>query len=253
MKSEVNLYGGNRRTVNQRNYQKELEKILVKLPEYGTEKDGQPPRLLLHSCCAPCSSYCLEYLCRYFSITVFFYNPNISFSDEYQKRVEEQKRLIQSYNRENKGYPISMIEGDYEPGLFFEMAKGYENCPEGGERCFRCFDLRLRCTAMLAAGEGQLSGEEGTATGKYDYFGTTLTISPLKNAVKLNEIGESLGEEYGVAWLPSDFKKKNGYKRSVELSSEYDLYRQDYCGCAYSKAERMKEEVEGRPTYSCKG
>ena len=227
--------------MNQRNYQKELEKIIANLPEYGDEKDGrpggcnagascgaqqplvQPPTLLLHSCCAPCSSYCLEYLCRYFAVTVFFYNPNISFSEEYQKRVEEQKRLISSYNAENKGYPISMIEGDYDPKIFYEIAKGYETCPEGGERCFRCFDQRLRRTA------------EETLKGEFDYFTTTLTISPLKNAAKLNEIGEALATEYCVTWLPSDFKKKNGYKRSVELSAEYDLYRQDYCGCVYSK------------------
>lgn len=238
--------------MNQRNYQKELEKIIMKLPEYGAEKAekpgdwsagaaciGQapaqssaqapaqrpaPPNLLLHSCCAPCSSYCLEYLCRYFAVTVFFYNPNISFSEEYQKRAEEQKRLIGRYNAENKGYPISIIEGAYEPSLFYGIAKGYENCPEGGERCFRCFDQRLRKTAREAVAGG------------FDYFTTTLTISPLKNAAKLNEIGEALAAEYGVTWLPSDFKKKNGYKRSVELSAEYDLYRQDYCGCVYSKS-----------------
>lgn len=236
--------------MNQKNYQKELEKIITKLQEYSREKDGnagqscvvQPPTLLLHSCCAPCSSYCLEYLCRYFAITVFFYNPNISFSEEYQKRAEEQKRLIELYNAEEKGYPISIIEGEYEPALFYEMAKGYEACPEGGERCFRCFDLRLRRTALLAS-EGKEEKEPGRNAKPYDYFGTTLTISPLKNAAKLNEIGEHLASEYGVAWLPSDFKKKNGYKRSVELSAEYDLYRQDYCGCAYSKAERVAGSI----------
>lgn len=140
--------------------------------------------------------------------------------------MEEQKRLIAAYNEAGKGYPIQIVEGDYEPGRFFEIAKGYEACPEGGERCFRCFDLRLRETARLAR-EGQ-----------YDYFATTLTISPLKNAAKINEIGYALAQEYQVPWLPSDFKKKNGYKRSIELSAEYDLYRQDFCGCAYSKAER---------------
>ena len=148
--------------------------------------------------------------------------------EEYRKRVAEQKRLIAAYNEKQKGYPIQVVEGDYEPKLFFEMAKGYEDCPEGGERCFKCFDLRLRRTA-----------EEAKAGG-YDYFATTLTISPLKNADKINEIGEQLASEYGVSWLPSDFKKKNGYKRSIELSAEYDLYRQDYCGCAFSKAEREK-------------
>lgn len=208
--------------MNQVNYQKELEKILNKMTS------GQSSRLFLHSCCAPCSSYCLEYLCRYFEITVFYYNPNISASEEYRKRVEEQKRLIAAYNAEQRGYPIHITEGDYEPERFFEIAKGYEDCPEGGERCFRCFDLRLRETARLAK------------EGGYDYFTTTLTISPLKNAGKLNEIGQALSEEYQVKWLPSDFKKKNGYKRSVELSAQYELYRQDYCGCAFSKAEREK-------------
>ena len=207
--------------MNQINYQKELEKILAKLPE----QSGEPPRLFLHSCCAPCSSYCLEYLCQYFAITVFYYNPNISASEEYRKRVEEQKRLVDAYNAEQKGYGIHVVEGDYNPADFFEIAKGYENCPEGGERCFRCFDLRLRRTAELAQADG------------YDYFATTLTISPLKNASKINEIGLDLALEYGVKWLPSDFKKKNGYRRSCELSAEYNLYRQDYCGCPFSKAE----------------
>lgn len=208
--------------MNRRNYQKELEAILEK----NAEK-SQPKRLLLHSCCAPCSSYCLEYLCQYFAITVFYYNPNISMEEEYRKRVEEQKRLIATYNEEQKGYPIHIIEGDYEPGLFFDMAKGYEDCPEGGERCFRCFDLRLRRTAVEAK------------AGVYDYFATTLTISPLKNAEKINEIGEQLALEYGISWLPSDFKKKNGYKRSIELSAEYNLYRQNFCGCAFSKAASL--------------
>lgn len=216
--------------MNQPNYQKELEKILSGIEGRG---DGAP-RLLLHSCCAPCSSYCLEYLCTYFGITVFYYNPNISASEEYCRRVEEQKRLIAAYNAEERGYPISVIEGDYQPKLFWEMARGYEDCPEGGERCFRCFDLRLRETAKRAA------------TGGYDYFGTTLTISPLKNALKINEIGRALSAEYDVPWLPSDFKKKNGYKRSVELSARYELYRQDYCGCAFSKAERERQREGGQ-------
>lgn len=204
--------------MNAVNYQRELEKILE-------GQGAQAPALFLHSCCAPCSSYVLEYLCRFFRITVMYYNPNISASEEYRKRVEEQKRLIEAYNREGKGYEISVLEGDYEPARFFEIAKGLENCPEGGERCFKCYELRLRETARRAA------------EGGYDYFATTLTVSPLKNAQKLNEIGQRLAAEYGVSWLPSDFKKKDGYKRSIELSAEYGLYRQNYCGCVYSYRE----------------
>ncbi len=202
-----------------RNYQKELDKIIEKIAD-------KAPKLFLHSCCAPCSSYVLEYLRQYFRITVFYYNPNITEDTEYRKRVEEQKRLIAAYN-ETQGYPIEIIEGDYEPECFLEMAKGLEDCPEGGERCFACYELRLRETAKRAS------------AGTYDYFTTTLTISPLKNAVKLNEIGERLAEEYYVNWLPSDFKKRGGYQRSIELSKEYDLYRQDYCGCVYSRERRL--------------
>lgn len=210
--------------MNARNYQKELDKLIEKLV-----KDGEAPRhLVLHSCCAPCSSYCLEYLSQYFHITVFYYNPNITLEPEYRHRVEEQKKLIGAYNKKGDKYPIKVIEGDYEPILFLELSKGLEDCPEGGERCFKCYRLRLEKTAQLAK---EL---------KADYFATTLTISPLKNAQKLNEIGEELGSVHGVLWLPSDFKKKNGYKRSVELSQEYDLYRQDYCGCGFSKAESLK-------------
>ena len=213
--------------MNQINYQKELEKLLEKLSrERGME--GSVPTLFLHSCCAPCSSYVLEYLCGRFRITVFYFNPNISDSAEYRHRVEEQKRLIRAYNEECRGYSISVLEGDYEPERFFQTAQGLEDCPEGGERCIRCYELRLRETAKRAA------------EGGYDYFGTTLTISPLKSAQKLNEIGNELAEEYGADWLPSDFKKKNGYRRSVELSAEYGLYRQDYCGCVFSKMERER-------------
>lgn len=215
--------------MNQINYQKELEKIINQM---GKNNDKRIPRLFLHSCCAPCSSYVLEYLCQFFHITVFYYNPNISASDEYRKRVEEQKRLIEIYNQEQKGFPIAILEGDYEPAVFFEMAKGLEDCPEGGVRCFRCYHLRLEETAKRAKTLG------------FDYFGTTLTISPLKNAQKLNEIGYELQEEHGISWLPSDFKKKNGYKRSIELSAEYRLYRQDFCGCSYSKAQREREKAK---------
>lgn len=207
--------------MNQRNYQKELERLIEK---EGAK--GKAPTLFLHSCCAPCSSYVLEYLAPFFEITVFYYNPNISADSEYQRRVFEQKRLIEIYNNEEKGHKISVLEGDYNPALFYETVRGFEHLGEGSERCFRCFDLRLSQTARLAKKKG------------FDYFGTTLTISPLKNAQKLNEIGEKLANENDILWLPSDFKKKNGYKRSVELSGQYDLYRQDFCGCSFSKAER---------------
>lgn len=250
-----------------RNYQKELDKIIERLSVTGqafagnpAEESKLPPTLLLHSCCAPCSSYVLEYLRKFFRITVFYYNPNISMEPEYRKRVAEQKRLIQAYNDGlvaagqmpnhiikghmeeadivsghipeadigkgyTQGYPISIIEGDYEPEKFFAMAKGLEQCPEGGERCFACYELRLRETAKLAL------------AGKFDYFTTTLTISPLKNAGKLNDIGERLAQDYKIDWLPSDFKKRGGYQRSIELSREYELYRQDYCGCIYSRRQ----------------
>lgn len=213
--------------MNQRNYQRELEQILQ-----NTDNKGKT--LFLHSCCAPCSSYVLVYLRKFFRITVFYYNPNITFPDEYGRRVEEQKRLIDTLNKEleslpekeRDAYPINVQVGDYEPELFFQAVRGYEHIPEGGERCFRCFSLRLREAAKLAA------------QNQSDYFTTTLTISPLKNAAKLNEIGEAAGKEFQVEFLPSDFKKKNGYKTSVELSQKYHLYRQDYCGCVFSKKGR---------------
>lgn len=206
---------------NNINYQKEMEKIIDGL--YGERKS-----LLLHSCCAPCSSAVLEKLQKIFEITVFFYNPNISEAEEYRKRVEEQKRLILEFNQKNPDCPIQIVEADYEPQEFYAIAKGLEQCPEGGERCFRCYALRLEKTAQVAK------------EGDYDYFTTTLTISPLKNAAKLNEIGEEMAVKYKIAFLPSDFKKKEGYKRSIELSKEYDLYRQNFCGCAFSKAESIR-------------
>lgn len=198
-----------------RNYQKELEKILSEL------NDGEKvPRLFLHACCAPCSSYVLEYLSAYFKITVFYYNPNISPKEEYEKRVEEIQRLISEMTFV---HPVTFVEGEYHPEEFYQMAKGLEDVPEGGERCFRCYRMRMEEAARLA--------EEGG----YDYFTTTLSISPLKNAAKINEIGEELSGIYHVSHLPSDFKKKNGYKRSIELSAEHELYRQNYCGCVFSK------------------
>lgn len=199
------------------NYQKQLDKII-----YEIQNNSKTPTLLLHSCCAPCSSYVLEYLSQYFKITVFYYNPNISPKEEYIKRVEEQKRLISQLPVKN---PVDFIEGDYEPQDFYDIAKGLEQVPEGGERCFNCYKLRLENTAKLAYDLNM------------DYFTTTLSISPYKNALKLNEIAEELSEIYSVKNLPSDFKKKEGYKRSVQLSKEYDLYRQDYCGCIFSKRD----------------
>ena len=207
--------------MNRINYQKELDRVLEALPE------GQVPTLFLHSCCAPCSSYVLEYLSRFFEITVFYYNPNISPEDEYRKRVKEQQRLIRELPAV---HPVHFREGEYRPSDFFAAVKGLEHIREGGERCFACYELRLREAARLAAAGG------------YDYFTTTLSISPLKNADKLNEIGERLGEEYGVRHLPADFKKKNGYRRSIELSRDYGLYRQDYCGCVFSKREREEQK-----------
>lgn len=201
-----------------RNYHRELEQKLT-----AFEKAGQVPSLLLHSCCAPCSSYCLEYLSNYFQITVFYYNPNITDREEYDTRVREQERLIQQLPAK---HPIRFVEGAYAPELFYQVVKGLEKEPEGGARCKECFRLRLEESARLCKECG------------FDYFTTTLTISPLKNAPLLNELGEQLAEQYGVAFLNSDFKKKNGYKRSTELSAEYGLYRQDYCGCIYSKLER---------------
>ncbi len=211
--------------MNKRNYQKELDKIIEKI------QGKEVPKLFLHSCCAPCSSYVLEYLSPYFQITVFYYNPNITASAEYFKRVEEQMRLIELLNQRQGHYMITVIEGDYLPQCFLEMAQGLEECPEGKERCFGCYRLRLEETAKRAKEVGA------------DYFATTLTISPLKNAEKLNEIGEELAVKYEIPWLPSDFKKKEGYKRSIELSLEYGLYRQDYCGCVFSKLEREKQKA----------
>nr|WP_177296991.1 epoxyqueuosine reductase QueH [uncultured Blautia sp.] len=210
--------------MNKRNYQKELDRLLE-----GIEKEGRTPRLFLHSCCAPCSSYVLEYLSRYFEITVFFYNPNISPSEEYEKRVEEIRRMI---GEMEFVHPVKLVEGEYDPQVFFQMAKGMEHIPEGGERCFGCYRFRMEEAARFAK------------EGNYDYFTTTLSISPLKNAQKINEIGEELAEIYQVSHLPSDFKKKNGYKRSIELSGEYELYRQDYCGCVFSKREREENKMQ---------
>lgn len=225
-----------------KNYQQILDRTIADLKETGEKKT-----LLLHSCCAPCSSYCLTYLSRIFQITVFYYNPNITNEEEYRKRVEEQKRLIIELNQEAKCagidsessdklvrkdisqsgfYEIQFAEGPYEPERFYEMAKGLEDVREGGERCFLCYEMRQRM-AVSYAKEHQ-----------FDYFTTTLSVSPHKNADKLNEIGLRLSSEYGIPYLVSDFKKKGGYQKSIELSREYHLYRQNYCGCEFSRREQ---------------
>lgn len=198
------------------NLQKSLEKLIEE-----NEKAGIRPGLLLHACCAPCSSYCIEYLNKYFDITLFFYNPNIYPTDEFDVRVSELERLVREMGLD---IPVIVPENDTES--FYDLAKGRENIREGGARCFDCYRLRLEKTAEYARENG------------FDYFTTTLSISPLKNAAKLREIGLELEEKYGVKNLPSDFKKKEGYKRSTELSKKYGLYRQNYCGCVYSKNER---------------
>ena len=208
--------------MNKINYQKELDKI--------TEKIGEKkPKLFLHSCCAPCSSYVLEYLTKYFDITLFYFNPNISLEEEYIKRVNEVKRLVAEMPCCKD---VKVIEGRYDSREFFEYVKGLENEREGGARCIKCFELRLEETAKLAKENGA------------DYFCTTLTISPLKNAENLNAVGRKMAEKYGVKWLPSDFKKREGYKRSIELSAEYNLFRQNYCGCIFSKNAQMYKSGE---------
>lgn len=212
--------------MNQRNYQKELDKIVNTIEEAQTT---EVLKVFLHSCCAPCSSYCLEYLSTYFEVTVFYYNPNIYPEDEYRKRVKEQQEFINRFPAKHK---ISFVEGAYDTEKFYQTVKGLEQIPEGGERCFACYRLRLQEAYDYAKDKG------------FDYFTTTLTISPLKNAAKLNEIGEEIANEGNgtLKFLPSDFKKKNGYKRSVELSAEYGMYRQDYCGCVFSKQERERQK-----------
>ncbi len=196
------------------NYQKQLDKLIEQLKS--------TPRLLLHSCCAPCSSYCIEYLSQFFLITILYYNPNISPREEFEKRAAEQQRLVSEMQLKN---PVSVVVDSYDPAEFYSAVKGFEHIPEGGERCFICYRLRLERTAEYAAQHG------------FDYFCSTLSISPLKNAAKLNEIGSELSEIYSVSHLPSDFKKRGGYLRSIQLSRQYGLYRQNYCGCVFSKKE----------------
>ena len=225
------------------NYSRELDREIQAL-----EESGLKPRLLLHSCCAPCSSYVLEYLREYFRITVFYYNPNITESAEYAYRLAEEKRLIGEYNRQVEtqdfagmhstpgAMKIGILEAPYDPEDYLTAVRGYEECREGGDRCGICFSMRLDASARAAK------------EGGFDFFTTTLTISPLKNAERLNEIGQMCGARYGVPFLPSDFKKKDGYKRSIELSGQFGLYRQNFCGCIFSK-----EASEKRAKYSAAG
>ena len=182
--------------------------------------------LLLHACCAPCSSAVLERIGNFFQVTIFYYNPNITNSDEYNKRIDELKRFISTFKTK---YPIKLEEGRYNPREFFDIARGLENEPERGKRCYKCYELRLNETAKIADSLG------------YNYFCTTLTLSPHKNCNWINEIGEKLDNKYNSTYLYSDFKKKNGYKRSIELSSLYNLYRQNYCGCVYSIRDKKDE------------
>ena len=204
-------------TLKTANYQLILDDTLVRI-----KQSGKTPRLLLHACCAPCSSYVLEYLSEYFDITILYYNPNISPESEYNYRVAELERLVSEQPHKN---PVRVVEGRYDPAEFEATARGHESDPEGGERCRLCYELRLREAAAFAK------------DGDYDFFTTTLSISPYKNAKWLNEIGAALAEEYGVPYLFSDFKKRGGYKRSIELSAEYGLYRQNFCGCVYSRTK----------------
>ena len=213
--------------MNIRNYDREMEEILR-----GHRERGERKTLLLHACCAPCASACLMRVMQDLAVTVFYYNPNITDRDEYEKRVAECRRLTGLLNAEYKT-DVAFLEGAYEPELFFEMSKGLEDVPERGERCFRCYEQRLKKTAEIAAQQG------------FTYFATTLTLSPLKNAQKLNEIGFQLEKTSDVLYLPSDFKKRDGYRLSVELSEKYGLYRQNYCGCVYSARQTAGPDKTG--------
>ena len=207
--------------MNAINYQKVMEELIR-----DNCSETSVPKLLLHSCCAPCSSYCISCLAEYFHVTVFYYNPNIYPPEEFRMRAAEQKRFIEQYPTK---YPVTYIEAPYESDRFYEMARGMEDLSEGGERCFACYEMRLRKSVEYAAAHG------------FDFFTTTLSISPLKNAQKLNKIGSKLAEEYSVRYLYSDFKKKDGYKKSTEISKEYHMYRQYYCGCVFSKRDRDRQ------------
>ena len=205
--------------MNKRNYQRELDALIAE-----NEERGIRPSLLLHVCCAVCASSVLEYLYGHFDITVAYYNPNITEQSEYDYRYSELRRYVAERGMDE----LSFAEVSYDPAVFFALAKGREDDREGGARCSLCFSERLGYTARLAA------------EGGYDYFATTLTVSPLKNAELINAIGEREAEKAGARYLPSDFKKKEGYKRSIELSREYSLYRQNFCGCLYSRRDSLR-------------
>lgn len=192
------------------------------------KKLDKPKKILLHSCCAPCSSYVITFLSNYFDITILYYNPNIFPKEEYDKRKQEQIKLIKSLKTKNK---LDYLDCDYDNDLYNKSIQGYEACPEGGSRCHICFNLRLEKTAKLAKDNN------------YDYFCSTLTVSPHKNSKIINEIGENISKKYKIIWLYSDFKKNEGFKQSIELSKKYELYRQDYCGCIYSKQTRKKQDL----------
>jgi len=204
------------------NYHKKMEDIIEE-----NKKNNVVPTILLHSCCAPCSSHVIDVLSKHFNITILYYNPNIEPYEEYLKRKEEEIRFIKEYNNTNR---LDIIDCDYDNEKYHELVKGLEDCKEGGNRCFKCYRMRLEYTTIKAK---ELN---------YDYFGTTLTVSPYKNSQKLNEIGEELENKYNIKYLYSDFKKNNGYKHSIEMSKEYNLYRQNYCGCIYSQRKNEKEE-----------
>ena len=202
------------------NYDLEMEKQI--------EEVSNKNKLLLHACCAPCSSAVLERISKYFDITILYYNPNITEKEEYEKRLNEIENFVKKLNVDN----IKVLSGRYNPKEFFDMATGLEEEKERGKRCYKCYELRLRETAKVAEDLN------------FDYFTTTLSISPYKNSNWLNKIGKELDKEYTPTYLYADFKKKNGYKRSIELSKEYGLYRQDYCGCIYSKKERELTKLQ---------
>jgi predicted adenine nucleotide alpha hydrolase (AANH) superfamily ATPase len=208
------------------NYQRDLGYIIR-----WNQRKGIVPTLLMHACCGPCSTYCIEYLSQFFKITIFYYNPNIAPADEYAHRVAEIKRFVSEFKTK---YPVEFIEGKYEPDKFYDWVRGYESEAEGGTRCRKCFELRLGETARLAKEMG------------FDYFTTTLSISPKKDEQVLNVVAKEQGEIYGIKALPADFKKKGGSKRSIELSAEYNLYRQNYCGCAYSLRDAEAHNSENR-------